>query len=647
MSLDRLNPLPASASVCGDPASLDPDTRALRAAWPVALVSMPFALPTRPSMQLGLLAELARSHGFTVDTFHLGLDLARRIGVERYHHLACTRNPMFGDWLFSVEAFGGEAPDLEGTMPEDLDPLSRPLLTLVDMTADEIRELRRTIVPAYLDELVSSIDWARYRVVGFTSTFQQNVASFALARRIKETWPTVITLFGGANFDGPMAEALMRSVQWIDLAVSGEGDRAFPALLLHLCQGLDPLEVPGVLTRSNGAVLAKAAGPPLQNLDGLPIPDYAEYFERAEELDLLSHSQVREVDIPFESSRGCWWGEKATCRFCGLNGSTMRYRGKSPRRVLNELETLARRHKSLAFTAADNILDLDFLRSLMAPLATSDSDYWIFYEVKANLSRDDLRLLHRAGVRAVQPGIESLSTHVLKLMRKGTRASHNVDLLRWARYYGIETYWNLLLGFPGETEEDYAEQTRLVRSLVHLPPPGGSVRIGLERFSPYFEDSISFPVRGGRAVPEPGYAHTYPPAVNLDEAAYHFAGELEGSLSDEAYEPLLNALRAWHASWQQQDPPSLTFWWSPGLLQIEDRRSVLSAATYCFEDPLAALYAACSERPVTLAQLRKRLRPGVNDHEVEEALNEFCNRGLMMRDGRQFLSLAVPGTSGR
>ena len=42
----------------------------------------------------------------------------------------------------------------------------------------------------------------------------------------------------------------------------------------------------------------------------------------------------------FETSRGCWWGAKSHCTFCGLNGETMAFRSKSPRRALDELEQL-------------------------------------------------------------------------------------------------------------------------------------------------------------------------------------------------------------------------------------------------------------------------------------------------------------------
>ena len=75
--------------------------------------------------------------------------------------------------------------------------------------------------------------------------------------------------------------------------------------------------------------------------------------------------------------------------------------------------------------------------------------------MKANLTREQVRLLADAGVRHIQPGIESLSDHVLALMKKGVTGLRNVQLLKWCKEYGIEVDWNILYGFPGETREDY------------------------------------------------------------------------------------------------------------------------------------------------------------------------------------------------
>ena len=80
-------------------------------------------------------------------------------------------------------------------------------------------------------------------------------------------------------------------------------------------------------------------------------------------------------------------------------------------------------------------------------------------------------------------------------MRKGVRAGQNINLLRWAQYYGITVSWNILWGFPGESEEDYAEQAALLPDLIHLQPPMSAGRIWMERFSPLFTDHDAFRMR--------------------------------------------------------------------------------------------------------------------------------------------------------
>jgi hypothetical protein len=65
---------------------------------------------------------------------------------------------MFGDWLFSGNAFCHEAPDPAGRMPDGLDPLSRRTLGLLKMSAGEPRDLRASVIPAYLDAIMTNID---------------------------------------------------------------------------------------------------------------------------------------------------------------------------------------------------------------------------------------------------------------------------------------------------------------------------------------------------------------------------------------------------------------------------------------------------------------------------------------------------------
>jgi ribosomal peptide maturation radical SAM protein 1 len=622
--------------------SLKPLHRALqnqRVSWPVVIVSMPFMDAYKPSIQLGLLKALATKHGFPARTLHANLDFAAQIGLDYYQLLSQHRGHMLGEWLFSLEAFPDDAPDPESHM---LDDMAHKLSYLAE-SQEELRtkliQTRHSDVPSYLDKLINSFPWHEVAVVGFTSTFQQNTASFALARRLKQRYPYIITVFGGANFEGEMGLELVRAVDCIDAAVIGEGDDAFPGFLKALAAGESLSLVPGLARRLDGRVTMTPASPPRDQLDDLPTPDYDEYFEHVEDLGLLPRG-YRNVELPIETARGCWWGAKHHCTFCGLNGTIMRFRSKSPQRVLDELAQQARRHRSCRFQAVDNILDMTYFKQLFPRLVESDAGYQFFYEVKSNLNREQLRLLAQAGVTQIQPGLESLSSHVLALMRKGVRAAQNVNLLRWARYYGIDTQWNLIWGIPGETEQDYAEQTAVIPHLVHLQPPSAADRIWLERFSPLFSGHQYCQISA--RAPERSYRYVYPHNVDLAQVAYFFDYQPEDGVPERAYADVQKAVDAWSATWLADKPPSLTYWSAPHFVQIRDQRRPENAGTYTFEDTLADLYLACTTRPTTAAAVRRELDLSLPVGAIEEIFTEFRDRGLMFLDGQLALALALP-----
>ena len=151
----------------------------------------------------------------------------------------------------------------------------------------------------------------------------------------------------------------------------------------------------------------------------------------------------------------------------------------------------------------DNILDMTYFNTVLPKLEESGCDLRIQCEVKSNLRVDQMRQLVRSGIVQVQPGIESLSGHVLRIMDKGVSGCQNVRFLRDASSLGITVMWNYLYGFPGESDADYLQVIDQMPALHHLPPMDGADRIALERFSPYFDrPELGFPKRS----PDPQYA---------------------------------------------------------------------------------------------------------------------------------------------
>jgi ribosomal peptide maturation radical SAM protein 1 len=607
-----------------------------------ALVCMPFVSAFQPSIQVALLKAIAERRGFSVTGFHFNLDFARLIGIKFYEALCEVRQRRDGDWLFAQEAFRERsAPIAEEYTTVFADSLQE-VLTSAKKSMDDLVALRRQVVPAFLDYLVEKVEWQNFDVVGFTSTFQQNTASFALARRLKQRYPNLITLFGGANFDGEMGLEFVERADFIDYAVIGEGDEAFPAFLAALRENEDPLRIPGVVAHARGG--AKFIAPrPFMGMEKSPLPDFSDYFAQAKDLDLLDKGPTPEIPIPFESSRGCWWGEKQHCVFCGLNGTTMKFRAKSADKVLNEIAELTKRYGSFYFVALDNILPVNYFTDLVDRVAEEGGDLRFFYELKSNLSRDRIRRLWRGGVRMVQPGIESLNSNVLRLMRKGVGGIQNVNTLKWCRYYGIDVAWNLLYGFPGETAQDYEKQLETLKLVTHLQPPSSCGRIWMERFSPIFTDPRSFPRRLFR--PEASYSYIYPAEFDLNRVAYFFDYEFEDALQEQVYDPTKRIAAAWQSRWQQMPRPSLTYKSMRDFVEIDDLRG--EPARHRLDGEGARLYLACGDQPRSVASLGNELGPAVSAESIAERLQDLVNRGLMVSEGSLFLSLALPWTQGR
>jgi ribosomal peptide maturation radical SAM protein 1 len=290
----------------------------------------------------------------------------------------------------------------------------------------------------------------------------------------------------------------------------------------------------------------------------------------------------------------------------------------------------------------DNILDPGYLASLVPALAEAQLDYEIFYEIKANLTRAQVRRLAESGIRHVQPGIESFSSHVLALMRKGTRSSQNVNTLRWAQHYQVSASWNLLWGFPGETEQDYADQARVLHHLVHLQPPQAFGRVWLERFSPMFSDSEQFPTRVRR--PEDSYRYVYPRQIDLDKVAYFFDYEFDSALPDSTYQPVVHALSSWQEAWHGDKIPRLTFRASPELVRIDDTRWPGNERTFLLRGGRAAIYQALVERPTTADAVRHDLGLTASAEALTEVFDGWQQDGLVWRDGDRTVALALPAT---
>jgi ribosomal peptide maturation radical SAM protein 1 len=487
----------------------------------VVLVSMPWASASRPSLANGLLVAMARRKGVTCESRSLHVDFSARIGADVYEAMAVEMGAV-GEHLFAVDLFGRTKlrsnAFLERTSGRTDGGLSR-----LDVPYDALLTFRDAVVPEFLDDCAADILDRQPDVVGFTCLFNQVLPSLALAARLKRARPDLVTLLGGGSVHGVMGQEYARAFpHLIDHVFTGEADATFGEFLAS-CDTRPRRALPGV-TAEGRLELPPA---PFFDLDSNPTPDYDEYFATRAALEAAGERPTPHRDLPYESARGCWWGEKSHCTFCGLNNEGMVSRSKSTDRVLAEITELSSRYETRELFAADNILTHTGYRDLLPRVADLGLDLRLFYEIKSNVTRDDVAVLARAGVRWIQPGVESVNDHVLALIRKGVSAAQNIQLLKWLQEFEITPFYNILVGFPGETSEDYEQMLALMPSLFHLVAPvtGRSQMAEVHRFSPFYDEAESLGIRNVR--PQWYYRHLIPPAAaSADRFAYFFERDI-------------------------------------------------------------------------------------------------------------------------
>jgi len=593
----------------------------------VLLVSMPYAAVERPSIALGLLTAELRGAGIGVETRYACLDFAARIGIRAYDAVLNSKTSLFiGEWSFAAAAF----PELRAIDPEYLATCAEEIAQYPvwerGVSAKRFLRSLRKEAERFVGELADDIVARRPRIVGCSSTFQQHTASIALLRAIRKRDPAIITMIGGTNCESSMGMAARRAFPWIDFVVSGEADEIIvPFVRALLDRGRD-------ITPPIGVIDSTTIEPPrasVWSVDAIPTPDYDDYFTA------LERSPLRDSIVPalvIETSRGCWWGAKSHCTFCGLNGGNMSYRAKSPARAVEEFHRLAARYGVRRFTVVDNIIDMQYHQHVLPQLAGHGYD--IFYETKANLRRHHMQSFADAGVRSIQPGMESFHDEVLRLLAKGNKAWMNVQLLKWAAELGMEISWVFLIDVPGQKDEWYFEMLSWLPMISHLTPPVYATPIQFIRFSPYHRDAESY---GFDLVPEPVYRYLYPlDEEEMQQLAYYFVERTSTRVAGLGQRLLV----AWLGVWRDQDRAVLEMRREEDAIEIIDTRSCAKLKRHRLEGIAARVYLECDEA-VDRNTLRERLG------DVDEVVAMLRANNLLLELNGKLLALAVDVTRPR
>ena len=288
-----------------------------------------------------------------------------------------------------------------------------------------------------------------------------NEANFYMAIRLAEkilaALPEAIIILGGPGVrwdaDRQRLPDFMRY-----LIVEGEGEEAFPEVVSALKAGRDPAGIPGTFAWRDGAWIAGPERRSIQDPDRLPDPNYSK-------LPLHLYTSFA---MPLLFGRGCI----NACAFCNDHRFIPGYRRRTPERLLAEIASLKKLYLAHDFVFNDLILnaDLPALRDFCR-LAIARGVRMAFTgqaAIDPSMTIEDFKLLAQSGCSSLVFGIESFSDRVLKAMQKRFSAEQAKKILDLCKQAGIETLINLVVGFPGETEEDFRTTLEFIERNKHL-----------------------------------------------------------------------------------------------------------------------------------------------------------------------------------
>jgi ribosomal peptide maturation radical SAM protein 1 len=474
--------------------------------------------------------------------------------------------------------------------------------------------------------------------VGFSSSYSQNLASLCLAQLLKQRWPHIHITFGGANCRDSMGEALLREFPFVDSVFLGEADETFPAFVRQIRSGRYPRQLPGVIWRERGKNHRRRSLMQVPQLDSLPAPDFDDYFRQLRQEKLHRFVPVR---ISVETSRGCWWQK---CVFCEYGKGGCGYRIKKLSQCVGDIVAARRRYGVTRFHLVDNIVDHRHFQIFFPALARLRPKIRLECQVKSNITLEQAQLLQSAGAVYVQPGIESLSSAVLKLMRKGVTALQNVACLKHCRQAGLKrVVWHLLYGFPFEDAKEYQRILEVLRRITHFACPHFVQPMRLLRQSPAYvhADALGFT----RIRPHWMYRHIYP----FDEAvrarlAYRFDFEFPDRRDPEVYVgPIKDFVRLWRAHAGQGNLYYEATDKCAGL--IHDSRFNRVAPVFKLDRFQNAIYRYCDEirnlRQIEEFVARRFGDEAANRGHIQEVIQTFWQNQLIVMEGDSCLAVAI------
>ncbi len=425
----------------------------------ILLGLLPFWTPLIPPQGIAHLKSFLEKHGYKVKTVDPNVEVQFKDIYQRYFNTLkqyipgsnwgnfynighdVLRNHMMAHFNYKNGIGDKEKFDelvkllIYNTYYHELAP---PQLTQLDSLIERFyRELEKYILRLLEEE--------KPGVLGFTAHLGTLAASMFSLKLAKERYPQIMTILGGTIFSGelpidsPDFELFLEKTPYIDKVIVGEGENLF----LKLLKGDLP---------DNQRVFA--------------LKDYSQERLDIETIDLPDLSEFYLDRYPFNAafiSKSC----PNQCKFCSVAGFFGEYREKNVAHAVDQMVELYREHGYQLFHMLDSLAN-PFMTELARELIRRDLSLYMDFYMRISEEAADPEttyLWRRGGLYRVRLGVETGSPRLLELMAKGITVDQSRAAIKSLAQAGIKTTTYFVIGFPGETEDDFQQTLDFIEEL--------------------------------------------------------------------------------------------------------------------------------------------------------------------------------------
>jgi anaerobic magnesium-protoporphyrin IX monomethyl ester cyclase len=276
-----------------------------------------------------------------------------------------------------------------------------------------------------------------FDVVGLSTTFIWDQGALDRALRwITERYPAATVVLGG-QYSNLKYHSIFSAHPEVDYIIRGDAEFALPLLLQALAGRTSLADVPNLSWRAaDGAVQA----PPVQyiDLEAHPSPSFRG-----------THRAV-----PYESMRGCPF----TCKFCSFPAASPTWRYKSAEKICRDWATYAERNGASVIKAYDSTFTIPpaRFRELLSRLPEVGVPWEAYSRANTIGTREIFEQLEAAHCQRLFVGFEAMNATALKNMDKKVTVEQNMRAVEAMRGSNVEVRGAFMVGYPGESPEDFA-----------------------------------------------------------------------------------------------------------------------------------------------------------------------------------------------